>query len=192
MSSTGTRRRARARSPADFTPGAGEAGFEEEGGVVAKAPSRSVEALQLALELVLQLGIRGDVAGRRRCGRRRAVRAARQAQRPVGQRAHRADAQAVRQRPRQPVEALVDGGGQRYLAAVLLDEVLDDGVPGLALRQQAVDLDAVLGGVAAALGLALEQVVTAAAALAHDVADQPVLVGALRRGRFAGLSVLLG
>src|SRR3569832_1954809 len=137
ISSKGTRRRARARSPADFTPGAGEAGFEEEGGVVTKAPSRSVEVLQLVLELVLLLGIRGDVAGRRRCGRRRAVRAARQAQRPVGQRAHRTDTQAVRQRPHQPDEAQNKKKHQRHLAAVLLDEVLDDVVPGLALRQQA-------------------------------------------------------
>src|SRR3569832_1601962 len=95
ISSKGTRRRARARSQADFTPGAGEAGFEEEGGVVAKAPSSTVEDQQLVLEQVLQLGIRGDVSCRLRCGRRRAVCAARQAQRPVGQRAHRSDAQAV-------------------------------------------------------------------------------------------------
>ena len=63
------------------------------------------------------------------------------------------------------------------------DEVLDDVVARLALREQVVDLDAVLRGVAAAVRRALEQVVPADAALADDVAHQPVLVGALRAGR---------
>src|SRR6185295_5541029 len=113
--------------------------------------AESVQAAQLVLELVLQVGI-GD----------RHRRAGRGGQRPglppgqpvggVAERDRRGAAHRVRQQPGQPVEPLVDRRGQRDLAAVLLDEELDDVLAGLALRQQLVDLDPVLRRVAAAFG----------------------------------------
>src|SRR5579864_865004 len=102
---------------------------------------------------VLELMIQARFQGRVGRGRRRLAETARRSTRPAHRRAadHQDSAQPgrVRKQPRQPIEAAVDGLRQHFLAAVLIDEVLDDLVTRLAGSGQASDLVPHLGGLLA-------------------------------------------